>query len=203
MNKSKAIIFFAASLLFIACGGGNQEKAATDKPLDQAEQSQVANNSDNEVLSAKTNIIIQVDGESYSIDMINQEDSYLKFYSADSDMNHDADFEIVSGKKEERLTVIIDGLDGKGKDNISGNTRFGETASLATFKKGELSISFTEGELNVEEVSRASGMVKLKANGLCTLKKGNSFADMKVDVPAQLEVNATIKDVKTLTYKKQ
>ncbi|MCB0663368.1 MAG: hypothetical protein KDC24_11555, partial [Saprospiraceae bacterium] len=84
----------------------------------------------------------------------------------------------------------------------SGNVRFGETTSLVTFKKGDLLISFSEGELNIEEVSKATGLVKLNASGLCTIKKGNSFAGMKVDIPAQLEVTATINDVKTLNYKK-
>ncbi len=156
-----------------------------------------------EAQSITTNVIVKADGGSYSFNSISQEKSYLKFYTTDSDMNHDADFEIVSSNKEERLTVIIDGLDSKGKDNLSGNVRFSETTSLVTYKKGNLSISFTEGELNIEEVSKASGLVKLKANGLCTIKKGNSFADMEVDIPAQLEVTATISDVKTLNYKKQ
>lgn len=198
----RTIKFILISLFLLACGGENKGTSTTDLTSGSSEQSKIEKSSRKINTNANTIILIKAGGESYSINSINQENSYLKFYSADSDMNHDADFEIVSSNKEERLTVIIDGLDGKGKDNLSGDVHFSETASLVTYKKGNLSISFTKGKLNVEEVSKASGLVKLKANGLCTIKKGNSFADMKVDIPAQLEVTTTISDVKTLNYKK-
>lgn len=151
---------------------------------------------------ADTKVLVKADGVDYSIDNINEKSSYLKFYSSNSDMNHDADFELVSDDKNERLTVIIDGLDGKGKDILKGNVQLGSNSTLITYKKGDLSISFSEGELNIEEISKISGVVRLKAKGLCTIKKGKSYANMKLDIPVELEVNAIIMDVKTLDYKK-
>lgn len=151
---------------------------------------------------ADSKVLVKADGVDYSIDKINEKSSYLKFYSADSDMNHDADFELVSDDKSERLTVIIDGLDGKGKDILKGNVQLGSNSTLITYKKGDHSISFSEGELNIEEISKTSGVVRLKAKGLCTIKKGKSYANMKLDIPVELEVNAIIMDVKTLDYKK-
>ncbi len=151
---------------------------------------------------ADTKVLVKADGVDYSIDNINEKSSYLKFYSSNSDMNHDADFELVSDDKNERLTVIIDGLDGKGKDILKGNVQLGSNSTLITYKKGDLSISFSEGELNIEEISKTSGVVRLKAKGLCTIKKGKSYANMKLDIPVELEVNAIIMDVKTLDYKK-
>jgi hypothetical protein len=196
----KTFTFLAISLFLLSFGEKNMENTLSQDVIDKTEQTLIDDNQGKEIIN--TIIQLKADGETYSINEVSQDDSYLKFYAAESDMNHDADFEIVSNGKAERLTVIIDGLDGKGKDNLSGSVRFGETTSLVTFKKGDLLISFTEGDLIVEEVSKATGVVKLKANGLCTIKKGKSYTGMKLDILAELEVNVTIGDVKTLDYKK-
>ncbi|MEZ4951435.1 MAG: hypothetical protein R2879_04710 [Saprospiraceae bacterium] len=198
----KTFTFLAISLFLLSFGEKNMESTSFNRTVSRTENSSVERNSNKVLINTNNTILLKVDGESYSINDVSQDDSYLKFYAAGSDMNHDADFEIVSNGKAERLTVIIDGLDGKGKDKLSGTVRFGETNSLVTFKKGDLLISFTEGELIVEEVAKATGLAKLKASGLCTIKKGKSYTGMKLDVPGELEVKVTLSDVKTLDYKR-
>src|SRR5690606_16979162 len=154
--------FLTMSLYLLACGGENKENSDSNLVGGRNEQSKIEKNSSKDIITTETIILMKVDGKTYSINSISQENSYLKFYSADSNINHNCDFETVCCNREERLTFIIVGVDGKEKDNLSGDVRLGETVSLATYKKGNLSISFTEGESNVEEVSAASGLVRLK-----------------------------------------
>ncbi len=87
-------------------------------------------------------------------------------------MNHHADFELVSNDKNERLTIIIDRVvESNGRNTLKGNIQLDSNKTLIKYKTSDLSIKFTEGELNVEEVSKKTGVVKLKAKELCTLKK--------------------------------
>lgn len=186
---------FTISLFIIACTGDRAEKSKVEK----SEANQIVKS---DSPATKVNVSFNVNGINYVIDNMSNDSSFVMFYTEESDMNHDADLKINSIDKDKGLTIIIDGLQGKGKESMSGTVRFEDSSSLVTFKEGDLQINFTEGDLEIEDISKKSGRVKLKANGKCTVKKGNSFKDMKVDVPAQLNFDATFTNVKTSDYKK-
>ncbi|MCB0335724.1 MAG: hypothetical protein KDD62_05440 [Bdellovibrionales bacterium] len=192
-------VIMACALFITACNGAKTETTNSDIQNEATEQ-----NHTNSAQIQDTNgkVSLAVDGVNYVIDNVDAESSFLMFYSEGSSMGHDANLELVSGNNDKRLSVIIDGLQGKGKESLTGEVRFEETSSLVSFKEGELQINFTEGLLRIEEVSKKSGSVKLKASGKCTVKKGSSFKDMKVDVPAQLVMEATFANVKTSDFKK-
>lgn len=127
---------------------------------------------------------------------------YLQFYTEESEIKHDGNFRIQSEDESESLTVVIDGFNAKGKNLIKGTTSIHKNNTTILYKKGLLEIRFINGELNVSEVSKDSGKVKLTAKGTCTIKEGKSYTDLKLDIPAELEVEAQISNVRTLNFKK-
>lgn len=188
------------TISIILANGGTMFEGASNNILNKnvaVTPSEIMGNPASEI-----KLLLTVDGVRYEMNTLNDKESYIMLYTKDSDMNHDANIEIVSVDKTKRLTVIIDGLQGKGKEFLSGKVKFEDNASLVSYKEGELQIHFTEGDFEIGEVSKTSGKIKLKAAGRCTIKKGNSFKDMRVDVPAQLEMEAIINDIKTSDYKK-
>ncbi len=152
--------------------------------------------------SATVNVIVKANGSTYSISDMDPKKSYLQFYTADSEIKQDGNFKIQSKDGSASMTVIIDGLNAKGADLIKGQTQIDKNNTVILYKKGDTEIRFVEGELMVSEVSKITGTVKVKASGTCTIKKGKSYTDLEIDIPAELNLEATISDIKTLNYKK-
>lgn len=188
----------ACTIFFISCG-----KPPTGDQLEEqmnAITKEVTEKGASKSIHSK--VTLDVGGESYVIDGINQDKSYLQFYTSESTILQDGNFRIASGKDEKSLTVIVDGLNAKGQDQISGTVRFEENNSLVLYTDGDLEIRFTTGDLVVKKMEKNSGKVEVTANGKCAIKVGKSYTDLQIDVPATLRVESQIEDIKTLDFKR-
>lgn len=195
MKKIKYL--FAISILASTLSCGNSSTAdELEKQLENTEGS-VSKTS-----QSTSKVTLSANGETYEINGINQRKSYLQFYTSESTILQDGNFRIASDKDEKSLTVIVDGLNAKGLDQISGTVRFEENNSLVLYKDGDLEIRFTSGDLVVNKMEKKSGKVEVSANGKCAIKVGKSYTDMQIDVPATLRVESQITDIKTLDYKR-
>lgn len=150
----------------------------------------------------KVKVELAINGENHSINDIDQKKSYLQFYTSDSEIKQDGNFRIASIEKDKSVTIVIDGLGMKGQDFISGKVKFEKNNSLALFKDGDTEIRFINGDLEIHEVDKKTGVVSVSASGKCTVKTGKSYRDMKIDIPATLTIEGKINDVKTLNFKK-
>ncbi|MEZ4776249.1 MAG: hypothetical protein R3D00_23950 [Bacteroidia bacterium] len=143
-------------------------------------------------------VVLKTDGQTYTFEM-SDDDSELKFYTAESILNVDAACEIHAKDGNSTADIVIEGM-GKGKDQYEGNVSLSSTQSVASFTQGENKFSFTEGNIEIEDFSKNTGIVKLKVSGIGTMQKGNSYQDMKVDISAEMEVNVTISNIRTYNY---
>ena len=152
---------------------------------------------DNQSKANKSTVVFTVNGSKIS-PKISDEKSELKFYTKETILNVDAACEIVSNNNQ-HISIVIEGL-GKGQDELKGNVDVAQTHSVVEVKEGNTQYNFTEGTLQVIAFSKNTGKVKVKITGKCTVKTGKSYADMKVDVPAELEVDATFSNIRTFNY---
>lgn len=140
-------------------------------------------------------VVFKAEGATYSVE-VSDEHSELKFYSAESSYNVDAACEIVSEDENQSVDIIIEGL-GKGKDVLQGSVDIGQTQSVAQFKDGDTLFSFTEGTIEIVDFSKETGVVKVKVTGICSKKVGNSFSGMTLDLPAEMEVDVVLSNIRT------
>lgn len=125
--------------------------------------------------------------------------SELKFYTKETILNVDAACEIASDDGNQHINIVIEGL-GKGQDELKGNVDVAQTHSLVEIKDHNTQYNFTEGTLEVIEFSKKTGKVNVKITGKCAIKTGKSYTDMKIDIPAELNVAATFSNIRTFNY---
>lgn len=194
----KNVILSAVVIIMIYATACNNEGKKEGKPFaDEANKTNVA-----ETLTQKSQgtITINIDDTAYTFEM-SDDKSELMFYTKESILNVDAACKIQSADKKSRVNISVEGL-GKGKDEYKGNVSISKSHSLANFRKGETDYTFIEGDMEIQEFSKKTGKVKLKVTGTGTMRIGKSYKDMKLDVPAEMEINVTIPNVRTLNHTK-
>ena len=195
MNRIKLSIVALTLIFATAC---NNESKNEDKTFAGGTNEGSTTNTEKQT---NTSIVtLKVDGKAYTLEM-SEDDSELKFYTPESILNVDAACEIRSKDGNNSADIVIEGM-GKGKEQYQGSVSLTSTQSVATFTQGENKFSFTEGNIEIEEFSKNTGVVKLKVSGTGTMQKGNSYKDMKVDVSAEMEINIKISNIRTFNYTK-
>lgn len=196
MKTIKLIIPLIAMALFTACnndkkdttfvGGENNTEVGSGKKV-----------------SSKSNIVLTVDGNKISIDKINQQKSTLQFYTAESDIKQDGDMTI-KADNDDKLVVVIAGLQGKGVDALSGSTDITKNNSTIAVEARGNEYRFMQGTLNVTECTKATGKVKLTVQGKCmVIVDGKILPTTRKDLrDATLQVETTISNVRTINFQK-
>lgn len=190
MSKIKTITAIVFITIMTACS--NPKKAPT---FSGGTNTQTNNNQNKE---NQNTVIFKVNGNEIS-PKITSDKSELKFYTKESILNVDAACEIVSDDGNQHINIVIEGL-GKGLDELKGNVDVSQTHSLVEIKDGNTQYNFTEGTLEVIKFSKKTGKVKVKITGKCAIKTGKSYADMKIDIPAELSVDAVFSNIRTFNY---
>jgi len=191
MNKLKISIAITFLALVVACNSNERNNSS----FAGGENTQSADNQSTENENVLT---FKVNGDKIS-PKISDEKSELKFYTKETILNVDAACEIVSDNENQHISIIIEGL-GKGLDELKGSIDIAQTHSVVVIKDGDTQYNFTEGRLEVFEFSKNTGKVKVKIAGKCTIQTGKSYADMKIDIPAELEVYAVFSNIRTFNY---
>lgn len=194
----KNVILSAVAIIMIYATACNNEGKKEGKPFaDGANKTNVA---ETLTQNSQGTITINIDGTAYTFEM-SDDKSELKFYTKESILNVDAACEIRTKDGDSSVDVVIEGL-GKGKDQYQGIASLTNTQSVASFAQGGNKFTFTEGNIEIEDFSKNTGLVKLKVSGIGTMQKGNSYKDMKVDVPAEMTINVSISNIRTFDYTK-
>ena len=188
--KNRMIYFVAVLLISISACSNNVKNE--NKTLADLTNKMIV--TEIESKKNKSTISIDIDGTTYTFDM-SENKSELKFYSEENKLNVDAACHIQNEDGTSSVDVVIEGM-GKGKDQYQGKVSLSNTQSLASFNQGDNKFSFVEGNLEIEDFSKTTGMVKLTVVGTGTMQKGNSYTDMKVDVPAKMEIDVSISDIR-------
>lgn len=194
----KNIILSVIALMLIFATACNNDSQKKEKQfVDGADNTNLT-----ETITQKNQgtITINIDGSTYTFEM-SDDKSELKFYTKESILNVDAACEIRNEDGNSSVDVIIEGM-GKGKDQYQGIVSLSNTQSLASFAQGDNKFTFIKGNIEIEEFSKNTGVVKLKVSGIGTMQKGNSYKDMKVDVPAEMNINLIISNIRTFNYTK-
>lgn len=186
----KLIIPILAITLFTACNDGKKDTTFAGGENTQTESQSTASGG---------SIVLTVDGKKITVKGIDKEDSELKFYTAESILNVDAAAEITSKNGNQYIDIVIEGM-GKGKDEYKGTVDLEQTHSLANFKDGETMYQFMEASMEVIEFSKKTGVVKVKVSGKMTKKVGSSYKDIQLDLPATMEVDVVIPNIRTFNY---
>lgn len=194
MKYLKFIIPLIAIILFTACN--NSKKDAT---FAGGENAQTENTSLKQEITSKNSIVLTVDGKTITVNSIDKEDSELKFYTPESVLKVDAAAEISSKDGNQNIDIIIEGM-GKGKDNYKGTVDLEQTQSVASFKDGKTMYTFIEATMEIIEFSKKTGVVKVKVSGTVMQKTGSSYKDVKMDLPATMEVDVVISNIRTFNY---
>lgn len=191
MNKISTLSVIAFITIATACNNNEQK----DSSFAGSANTQAA---DSHSKATKNSAVLTINGNKIS-PKISDKKSELKFYSKETILNVDAACEIESDNERQHISIVIEGL-GKGLDELEGNVDVAQTHSVVTIIDGNTQYNFTEGTLKVIEFSKNTGRVKVKIAGKCVIKTGTSYADMKVDIPAELEVDATFANIRTFNY---
>lgn len=190
MSKIKTITAIVFITIMTACSNPKKEQTFSGGTNTQTNNNQNKEN--------QNTVIFKVNGNEIS-PKITSDKSELKFYTKETILNVDAACEIVSDDGNQHINIVIEGL-GKGQDELKGNVDVSQTHSLVEIKDGNTQYNFTEGTLEVIEFSKNTGKVKVKIAGKCAIKTGKSYADMKIDIPAELNVDAVFSNIRTFNY---
>ncbi|MFV0572385.1 MAG: hypothetical protein ACK5M1_08150 [Xanthomarina gelatinilytica] len=190
MKHIKLIIPILAITLFMACNNGKRDATFAGGENTQTE---------NQPTVSGGNIVLTVDGKKITVNNIDKEDSELTFYTPETILSVDAGAEIESKDGNQNINIAIEGL-GKGKDEYKGNIDLEQSRSFAYFKDGETRYQFMEGTMEIIEFSKKSGAVKVKVSGKVMKKVGSSYKDVTLDLPATMEIDVVISDIRTFNY---
>lgn len=194
----RSIILSVVALMLMFATACNNEPKKEGKPF--ADGTDKTNVTETSTQKNQGTISINVDGTAYSFAM-SEDKSELKFYTAESILNVDAACELRTEDGDSSVDIVIEGM-GKGKDQYQGTVSLTTTQSVASFVQGDNKFSFVEGNIEIEDFSKNTGLVKLKVLGTGTMQKGSSYKDMKVDVPAEMEINVTVSNIRAFDYTK-